>query len=192
MANGMFDRGKMDLKFYEKNSFKNFFLNKIPPKFYQVDSMTRGGIPTKFCSDWMSRSYFIVGTIKFCPASVAWWPWPKIPKIGAKNFPHTHRLTMCDLKKLASGFSRKVEKCWQNGGGGGKGPKTLSPPVTQGDLTMNRMAWQWAETLVEIRGTLADIRGTTKLGIRYHFPKHEFNRPVCLETHHYLLAHLSQ
>ena len=23
-------------------------------------------------------------------------------------------------------------------------------------------AWQWAETLVEIRGTLADIRGTTK------------------------------
>ena len=27
---------------------------------------------------------------------------------------------------------------------------------------LNRMAWQWAETLVEIRGTLADIRGTTK------------------------------
>ena len=26
----------------------------------------------------------------------------------------------------------------------------------------NRMAWQWAQTLVEIRGTLADIRGTTK------------------------------
>ena len=26
----------------------------------------------------------------------------------------------------------------------------------------NRMAWQKAETLVEIRGTLADIRGTTK------------------------------
>ena len=26
----------------------------------------------------------------------------------------------------------------------------------------NRMAWQWAETLVEIRGTLTDIRGTTK------------------------------
>ena len=29
-------------------------------------------------------------------------------------------------------------------------------------LVFNRMAWQWAETLVEIRGTLADIRGTTK------------------------------
>ena len=26
----------------------------------------------------------------------------------------------------------------------------------------NRMAWQWAETLVEIRATLADIRGSTK------------------------------
>ena len=26
----------------------------------------------------------------------------------------------------------------------------------------NKMAWQWAETLVDIRGTLADIRGTTK------------------------------
>ena len=29
-------------------------------------------------------------------------------------------------------------------------------------LAVNRMAWQWAETLVRIRGTLADIRGTTK------------------------------
>ena len=27
---------------------------------------------------------------------------------------------------------------------------------------LNRMVWQWAETLVEIRVTLADIRGTTK------------------------------
>ena len=29
-------------------------------------------------------------------------------------------------------------------------------------LFLNRMTWQWAETLVEIRVTLADIRGTTK------------------------------
>ena len=29
-------------------------------------------------------------------------------------------------------------------------------------LQLNRMAWQWAETPVEIRGTLSDIRGTTK------------------------------
>ena len=42
---------------------------------------------------------------------------------------------MCGLKKLASGVSRKVEKCWQNGGGGGgNGPKTISPLVTRGDL----------------------------------------------------------
>ena len=27
---------------------------------------------------------------------------------------------------------------------------------------MKRMAGQWAETIVEIMGTLADIRGTTK------------------------------
>ena len=40
------------------------------------------------------------------------------------------------------------------------------------------MAWQWAETLVEIRGTLAAIRGTTKWGIRCHFPKHQFNRQL--------------
>ena len=30
------------------------------------------------------------------------------------------------------------------------------------EFKSNRMAWQWAETLVEIRVTLADIRGTTK------------------------------
>ena len=61
-----------------------------------------------------------------------------------------------------------------------------------GISTGNRIAWQWSETLVEIRGTLADIRGTTKQGSTYHFPKHQFKRPVCLEAHHYLLAYLSQ
>ena len=30
------------------------------------------------------------------------------------------------------------------------------------NISNNRTAWQWAETLVEIRGTLVDIRGTTK------------------------------
>ena len=34
--------------------------------------------------------------------------------------------------------------------------------LTSLSFHVNRMAWQWAETLVEIRGTLADIRGTTK------------------------------
>ena len=35
-------------------------------------------------------------------------------------------------------------------------------PLASNNVIHNRMAWQWAETLVEIRGTLADIRGTTK------------------------------
>ena len=48
---------------------------------------------------------------------------------------------------------------------------------------LNSMAWQRAETLMEIRGTLVNIRGTTKKGSIYHFPKHEFNGPVCLEMH---------
>ena len=38
---------------------------------------------------------------------------------------------------------------------------TDSNPLLE-QMLINRMAWQWAETLVEIRGTLADIRGTTK------------------------------
>ena len=52
------------------------------------------------------------------------------------TFSNTHRSTKCGLKNLDSGFSRKVEKWWQNGGigGGGNGPKTISPVVTRGDL----------------------------------------------------------
>ena len=38
--------------------------------------------------------------------------------------------------------------------------------VKSANTKPNRMAWQWAETLVEIRGTLADIRGTSKLGCK--------------------------
>ena len=58
--------------------------------------------------------------------------------MGAKKFSHTHRSTMCGLKKLASGVFPEIDKCRQNGGGrnsgGGNGPKTTSPPVTWGDL----------------------------------------------------------
>ena len=36
----------------------------------------------------------------------------------------------------------------------------------------NRMAWQWAEAVVEIRETLADNSGTTKQGSRYNFSIH--------------------
>ena len=38
-------------------------------------------------------------------------------------------------------------------------------PVIEGEYELrrsNRMPWQWAETLVELRGILADNRGTTK------------------------------
>ena len=64
--------------------------------------------------------------------------------MGAKNFSHSHRSIMCGLKKLASfeGFPRKVGKYWQNGGGedGGRNePKTISPPVTRGDLNILTM-----------------------------------------------------
>ena len=38
-------------------------------------------------------------------------------------------------------------------------PRVIS---TTPNFPFNMMAWQWAETLMEIRGTLADIRGTTK------------------------------
>ena len=63
--------------------------------------------------------------------------------MGAKIFSHTHRSTMCGLKKLSSGVfpeSWKVlaERRQQRGGdGGGNGPKTISPPVTWGDLIIN-------------------------------------------------------
>ena len=39
-------------------------------------------------------------------------------------------------------------------------------------FTVQRMAWQWAEALVEIRETLSGIRGTTKKGAYTIFSKH--------------------
>ena len=38
----------------------------------------------------------------------------------------------------------------------------MMEPALERTLAQNKMAWQWAEILVEIRGTLADIRETTK------------------------------
>ena len=43
------------------------------------------------------------GQGKIFSASVAWWPWPKVTEMGTKKFSHTHRLTMCGLKKLPTG-----------------------------------------------------------------------------------------
>ena len=51
------------------------------------------------------------------------------------------------------GFSSALKRNWK-----GIDKKELELEL----IKRNRMAWEWAETLVEIRGTLADIRGTTK------------------------------
>ena len=63
--------------------------------------------------------------------------------MGAKKFSHTHRSTMCGLKKLASGVfpeSWKVlaeRRRRRRRRDGGNGPKTISPPVTRGDLMIS-------------------------------------------------------
>ena len=41
-------------------------------------------------------------------------------------------------------------------------PMICAKPSCEPMLEYNRMAWQWAETLVEIRGTLTDIKETIK------------------------------
>ena len=43
------------------------------------------------------------GQGKIGPASVTWWPCPKVTEMGTKKFSHTQMFTMCGLKKLASG-----------------------------------------------------------------------------------------
>ena len=56
----------------------------------------------------------------------------------AENFPTPIGQPCVVWRNKLQGFSRKVEKCWQNGGGDGggreNGPKTISTPFTQGDL----------------------------------------------------------
>ena len=94
-------------------------------------SMTRGIYLPSFAAIGRAVLALSWGQVKICPASVAWWLSPMDTKMGTKIFSQTYRLTMCGLKKLASGFSQKVEKCWQNSGegdgGGGNGPKQLVP-----------------------------------------------------------------
>ena len=64
--------------------------------------------------------------------------------MGAKKISHIHRSTMCGFNKLASGVfpesckvlaeRRRRDGGDGGGGGGGNGAKTISPPVTRGDL----------------------------------------------------------
>ena len=79
------------------------------------------------------------GQGKLRPASVAW---PKVTEMGAKKVSTPIGQPCMVWRNSLQGFSQKVEKCWQNrgggdggdGGGGGNGPKTISPPVTRSDL----------------------------------------------------------
>ena len=79
--------------------------------------MTRGIYLPSFVAIGWAVLTLSWGRVKLCPASVAWWPWPKVTEMGANNFSNTHRLTMCGLKKLSSGVfteSWKVlaERLW--------------------------------------------------------------------------------
>ena len=100
----------MDFKFYKKKLLKNNF-NRISPKFNQVESMTRGVY--QFCSNWMSSSHYIMGTSQILSQIGS-----LVTKMmGTNFFSYTHRLTMCGLKKLASGVFRgswKVLAGWQH------------------------------------------------------------------------------
>ena len=63
--------------------------------------------------------------------------YPRSPRWVPKNFPTPIGQPCVVWRNWLQGFSRKVEKCWQNGGGGGdvgcedgggNGPKQTSPP----------------------------------------------------------------
>ena len=89
------------LKKWNKNK-KGGVSDRIPPKLNQVESMTRGiYLPSCLAIGWavLMLSW---GQGKICPTSVARWPWPKVNEMGTKKFCHTHRSTMCGLKKLVS------------------------------------------------------------------------------------------
>ena len=112
----MFEWGKQDLKFYEKKLLKNIFLSRIPPKLNQLGSMMRGIYLSSFIVNGRAVLTLSWGQGKLCPALVAYWPWPKVTEIGARKIFHTHRSTMCGLKKLASGVfpeSWKVLAEWR-------------------------------------------------------------------------------
>ena len=99
IANSRFDLEvpfpKTQLKFYKKNNKKKVS-DRIPPKFNQIETMT------SFVAIGWAVLILLWGQGKMCPTSVAWWPWPKVTKMGTKKMFYTQKLTMCGLKKLAS------------------------------------------------------------------------------------------
>ena len=88
-------------------------------------------------SQWVKRFTFAVGCLSLRETS--WHSYDTTAVHFIYNF-QTHLWKICDEYELnyktTNGHTRKINR--------------------------NRMAWQWAQTLVEIRGTLADIGGTTK------------------------------
>ena len=85
------------------------------------------------------------GQGKICPTSVAWWLWPNVIEMGTKWISRTYWLTTCSLKKLAPGVfpeSLKVlAERWrqrrQRRQRRRKWTKTISLPVTQGEISQN-------------------------------------------------------
>ena len=64
MSNRVFDLEKTHPKFSKKNWHnKNFQHNSS--KILSGDNHDQGDIATKFCSDWLSGSHFILQTSKF-------------------------------------------------------------------------------------------------------------------------------
>ena len=59
-------------------------------------------------------------------------------------------------------YLAKLGKFWPSSGHKIAENGCFRPLFEKAFKQSNRMAWQWAETLVEIRVTPADIRGTTK------------------------------
>ena len=70
-------------------------------QIWQIECST-GKNGFEILSKNLLKNYFLT---EFSQNLTRWktWPWPKVTEIGANNSFNTHRLTMCGLKKLASG-----------------------------------------------------------------------------------------
>ena len=113
--------------------------------------------------------------------SISWWRQTKSPQFGVNDF-NVHALPLSDVRgtiiwifcytrrlsrgrcRLGDARDRVGNFCekstWWSAHWFPDHCENNNAPAMHSPA--NTMAWQWAETLVEIRGTLADIRGTTK------------------------------
>ena len=118
MSNKVFDLEKTHPKFSKKIWQKRRVSNRIPPKSNQVYHDQRD-IATKFCSDWLSGSHFIVQTSKFLFINVtAVTLGQGHPKVTQYIFPDPYFLCPKYLRSSWNGFDvRSKSHC----GGGGRG-----------------------------------------------------------------------